>query len=233
MAVKARSEKGMKFNMKEIMKNKKVLYIFMVAIILIGVISIFVLRLNFSLMYSEHTQIEAYIGKRYELEDIEKITQEVFGKQEIRYQEIESFHDAIAISLKEASEEQIKTLETKLKEKYEIDSEAQIIQTSNIPHLRGRDILKPYIIPMLIATIVILIYVGIRYRALGLFKTIFTLLLRMIISEALLLSIIGIARIPIGVYTMPFAILLYIAVVMYTVIKYENASEKIASSKDK
>lgn len=212
--------------MKEVIKNKKILYIFMVAIILIGVISIFVLRLNFSLMYSEHIQIEAYITKRYELEDIEKIAEEVFGKQEIRYQEIESFHDAIAISVKEASEEQIKTLETKLKEKYEIESEAQILQTSTIPHLRGRDIVKPYIVPMLIATIVILMYVGIRYRKLGVFKTISTLFIRMILLEALLLSIIGIARIPIGVYTMPFAILLYIAVVIYTTYKFENNLEK-------
>lgn len=212
--------------MKEVIKNKKILYIFMVAIILIGVISIFVLRLNFSLMYSEHIQIEAYITKRYELEDIEKIAEEVFGKQEIRYQEIESFHDAIAISVKEASEEQIKTLETKLKEKYEIESEAQIVQTSNISHLRGRDIVKPYIVPMLIATIVILMYVGIRYRKLGVFKTISTLFIRMIVLEALLLSIIGIARIPIGVYTMPFAILLYIAVVIYTTVNFENSLEK-------
>lgn len=226
MAVKARSEKGMKFNMKEIMKNKKVLYIFMVAIILIGVISIFVLRLNFSLMYSEHTQIEAYIGKRYELEDIEKITQEVFGKQEIRYQEIESFHDAIAISLKEASEEQIKTLETKLKEKYEIGESEKIVVTDTVGHIRGRDIIKPYIIPMIIVTIVILAYVGVRYLSLGLTKVITTLIIRLVLSQALLLSVIGLIRIPIGVFMMLFVILLYIAVVMYTVIQNENRLEK-------
>lgn len=208
--------------MKEIMKNKKILYIFITAIILIGIISIFVLRLNFSLMYSEHTQIEVYLGKKYDLKDVKQIAEEVFGKQEIKYQEIETFHDALAISVKNASEEQINTLETKFKEKYEIEGEAQILQTSTIPHLRGRDILKPYIVPMIIASIVILIYVGIRYMKLGVFKVTLTLLLRQVVSEGLLLSIIGIARIPISVYTMPVAILLYIAVVIYTVVKYEN-----------
>lgn len=219
--------------MKEIIGNKKTLYIFITAIIIIGIISIFVLKLNFSLMYSEHSQIEAYLGKGYDLKDIKQIAEETFGKQEIRYQEIEGFHDAVAISVKQVSDEQIKTLETKLKEKYEIESEAQILQTSTIPHLRGRDIIKPYIIPMIIATIVIIIYVGIRYISLGVLKTVSNLVLKLIISEALLLSIIGIARLPIGVYTIGIVVLLYIAVIVYTVAKYENMLEKAVNNKDK
>ena len=211
--------------MKEIMENKKILYIFIVAIIIIGIISIFVLRLNFSLMYSEHSQIEIYLGKRYDLKDIKQITEEVFEKQEIKYQEIETFHDAL--SVRNASEEQIDTLETKLREKYEIESETQILQANTIPHLRGRDIVKPYIVPIIIASLIILIYVGIRYMKLGAIKVTFTLLLRLIVSESLLLSVIGIARIPISVYTMPVAILLYIAVIICTVCKYENNLEKI------
>lgn len=218
--------------MKDVLKNKKILYILIALIIIIGIISIFVLRLNFSLMYSEHLRINVYLGEEYNLQDIKQIAEETLGKQEIIYQNIESFNDSIAITVKDASDEQIDALEAKLKEKYEIDSTESILQTNKIAHLRGRDIVKPYIIPMIIVTIAVLAYVGIRYISLGIFKTIGTLLLRLIISEALLLSIIAIARIPIGIYTMPIAILLYMAVITYTMVKYEDMRQKNKQKED-
>ena len=212
--------------MKELLKNKKLIYIVIALIIIIGIISIFVLRLNFTLMYSEHTRINVYLGKNYELQDIKQISQEVFGDQEIIYQEIETFHDSLAITVKQATEEQITNLETKLKEKYEIDSEEEILQVNEVGHLRGRDIVRPYIIPMIISTLVILAYVGIRYLNLGVFRTTFTLFLRLIISEALLLSVIAIGRIPIGIYTMPVAIVLYLLVIIYSIIGFEKKLAK-------
>ncbi len=212
--------------MKELLKNKKLIYIVIALIIIIGIISIFVLRLNFTLMYSEHTRINVYLGKNYELQDIKQISQEVFGDQEIIYQEIETFHDSLAITVKQATEEQITNLETKLKEKYEIDSEEEILQVNEVGHLRERDIVRPYIIPMIISTLVILAYVGIRYLNLGVFRTTFTLFLRLIISEALLLSVIAIGRIPIGIYTMPVAIILYLLVIIYSIIGFEKKLAK-------
>ena len=219
--------------MKELLKNKKMIYIAIALIIIIGIISIFVLRLNFTLMYSQHTRINVFLGKNYDLQEIKQISQEVFGNEEIIYQEIETFHDSIAITVKQATEEQITNLGTKLKEKYEISSEEEILQVNEVGHLRGRDIVKPYIIPMIISTLIVLAYVGIRYLNLGIFKTIFTLFLRLIISESLLLSIIAVCRIPIGIYTMPVAILLYFLVIIYSVIGFEKklTKRKIEESK--
>ena len=105
---------------------------------------------------------------------------------------------------------------------------------NKIGHLRGRDIVKPYVVPMLIATIIVLVYIGIRYSKLGVLKTVSTLLLRLIVTETLLLSIIAIFRISIGVYTMPVAILLYMGVILFTTISYENKlAKKIANEKSK
>lgn len=212
--------------MLEIIKNKKVLYTLTALIIILGIISIFVFRLNYTLMYSEHTKINIYLGKEFSLQDIKSIAEETLGKQEMIYQEIEVFKDSVAINVKSATDEQIDALEAKLKEKYEIDENEQVIVIDTIGHLRGRDIVKPYIIPSVIVTIIILAYVGVRYLNLGLVKVITTLVLRLVISQALFLSIIGIIRIPIGVYTMPLAILIYIAVVTYTVVQNENKLEK-------
>lgn len=218
--------------MLEMIKNKKVLYAVTALIIILGIISIFIFRLNFTLMYSEHTKINVYLGKEFNLQDIKSIAEETLGKQEIIYQEIEVFKDSIAINVKSATDEQIDALEAKLKEKYEIQESEQIIVTDTVGHLRGRDIVKPYIIPSVIVTIVILAYIGIRYLNLGLLKVITILVLRLLISQALFLSIIGIIRIPIGVYTMPLAILIYISVVIYTTINYENKLQENNIKKD-
>lgn len=219
--------------MKDLVKNKKILYIVIALLIIIGIISIFVLRLNYTLMYSEHTRINVYLGKEYDLQDIKQIVEETLEKQEIVYQDIETFRDSVAINVKSASDDQINLLETKLKEKYEIEENQNIVVTDTTPHLRGRDILKPYIIPMIIVTLVILAYVGVRYLNLGLVKVISTLIFRLVVSQAILLSIIAIARIPIGVYTMPVAILLYIAVIIYSVVQNEDRLQKNKEKKEK
>ncbi len=219
--------------MKKLFNKNKIIYIAIALIILIGIISIFTFRLNFTLMYSDNIRIDVYLGKNYELEDIKKISEETFGTNQIIYQEIETFHDAVAITVKEASDEQISTLKTKLIEKYELSDSSEFLDTTKVAHLRGRDIVKPYIVPMIIVTLIILAYVGVRYSSLGILKTIFTLLLRQVISEALLLSIIAIARIPIGIYTMPVAIILYIIVTMYTIMKYQNELDKNKEKEDK
>lgn len=220
--------------MKKLFNNKnKTIYIAIALIILIGIISIFTFRLNFTLMYSDNTKIDVYLGKNYELEDIKKISEETFGTDKIIFQEIETFHDSIAITVKEASDEQISTLKSKLIEKYELSDSDEFINTTKVAHLRGRDIVKPYIVPMIIVTLIILAYVGVRYSSLGILKTIFTLLLRQVISEALLLSIIAIARIPIGIYTMPVAIIIYIIVTMYTITKYQNEIDRNKEKEEK
>lgn len=219
--------------MKKIMKNKKLIYGIIMAIIIIGIIVTYVFRLNFTLTYSENTRINIYITKEYNIEDIRNIAEEVFATKQIAYQEIEKFNEAVSITVKDASDEQIQNLENKIKEKYELESTDGLVQTTTIGHLRGRDIVKPYIVPMTIVTVIILAYVGIRYMNLGVYKTIFTLFARLIVAEALLLSIIAIVRIPIGIYTMPVAIGLYILVTMVTVIEYQKKLEKISAEEKK
>ena len=220
--------------MKKILSNKKnVMYIIIALIILIGIISICVFRLNFTLMYSDNVRINIYLNKDYELKDIKQIAEETFGTTDIIYQELETFHNDLVITVKEASEEQISTLKTKLTEKYELEDSDELLETKEVAHLRGRDIVKPYVVPMIIATVIILMYVGLRYSSLGMFKTISTLCLRQVIAELLLLSIIAIARIPIGIYTMPIAIILYIIVTIYTITKYQNTLEKNKENEEK
>lgn len=210
----------------EKIKNPKIIYLVAVLIIIVGIIVTCIWKTNFSLEYSEHTRINVYIGKEFNIDDMKQIAEEVFKNKEIKYQNIEIFNDSIAINVKELNDEELALLKEKVKEKYEIEEIDSNVTTMIIPHYRIRDIIKPYIVPIIITTIIILAYVGIRYLKLGLFTVIITLLIRLIVSEAVFTSIIQIFRIPVGVYTIPVAILVYILVTIATVIGYENEATR-------
>lgn len=220
--------------MKEILKNKKVIiYSIIVLIIIAGIVSAFVGKFNYTLMFSEHKQIDVYLGKNYDLKDIKQIAEETFNGSKIVYREIETFHDSISINVKEANEEQIKTLESKLKEKYEISGDTQILETTNVAHIKGIDIIKPYITSIIVATVLVLIYTAIRYFKLGVMKVTLTMFVRIVAIEALLLSIIAIFRIPIGTWTLPIAIFAYMLIVLGTTIQYENEEKNSTENKKK
>lgn len=210
----------------EKIKNPKIIYLVAALIIIVGIVVTCIWKTNFSLEYTEHTRIDVYIGKEFNVEDIKQIAKEVFKDKEIKYQNIETFNDSIAINVKELNDEELTVLKDKVKEKYEIEEIDSSVTTMTIPHYRIIDIIKPYIVPMIITTLVILVYIGIRYFNLGIVKTVCTLLLRLIVSEAILASIIQIIRIPVGVYTIPVAILVYILVTIVTVVGYENEATR-------
>lgn len=205
------------------MKNQKIIYIIAVIIIIMGIVATYIWKTNFSLEYSEHTRIDLYLGKEYNLEDIKQIANEVFGDTTVEYQKIENFNDSIAINVKQVNDEQLTILKEKVKEKYEIDKVEEAVKSTLIPHYRLLDIVKPYIIPVIIATLIILAYVGIRYMKLGIFKVILTLAINLGLSEATLVSIIEISRIPVGSYFMPAILVVYILVTILTTAKYEKS----------
>lgn len=208
--------------MKKFIQNKKVIYILAIVVILIGIFVTCMWKTNVSIESVNHTRIDVYIGKDHNIDDIKQIVEEVFGKQPIAYQKIETFNDSVAIHIKDVNDEQIESLKTKVAEKYELEDTSSLITTNDLGSLRIRDIAKPYIIPMIITTLLILGYVGIRYSNLGIFKTVFTLLIRLILTEGVVFSIIQIARIPVGVYTVLLVLGIYILTTMITVKEYES-----------
>lgn len=206
----------------EKVKNVKIIYLIAVFVIIIGIVVTCIWKTNFSLLYRDHERIDVYVGKEYNLDDFKQIVKEVFPNEKPTYQEIEMFHDSIAIHVNQVSEEQLASFQEKVKEKYEIEEMESRIVTQTIPHYRIRDMVKPYVVPMLIITLIIVAYIGIRYFRLGVFKTIGILLLRLVVSEAVLASMIEILRIPVGISVIPVAILVYIFITILTVVGYEN-----------
>ena len=201
------------------MKNK-ILYILIATIIIAGIVVGCTAKFKFSLAYDDSNRIEVYIGKDYTKADVESIAKEVFGTNDVLIQKIEFFNDSVAITVRESNDEQLNNLVTKINEKYETSLTKDDLTVVEIPHYRGRDLMANYVWPIAISAALIIVYEAIRFRKLGVIKTVLKLVIWPVIIEALYLSILAITRIPISYYTLPLGII--IAVLTLTVITYKN-----------
>lgn len=215
--------------MKEISKKTKIIALFVAIIIIAGVIVTLTIGLKFDLRYQETKKIQLYLEKDFEISDIKEITNEVLSNQDVMIQKVEVYEDSVSIISTNITEEQKANLIDKINEKYGTELSADSTEITTIPHTRGRDIIRPYIVPFLIATAVILVYMAIRYRKLGMVKTILKTAFLLVIAQVVLLSVISITRIPIGRVTIP----LVLAVYVLSLLGVTNYFEKKLSEKKK
>ncbi len=201
------------------MKNK-ILYILIAIIIIAGIVVGCTAKFKFSLAYDDSNRIEVYIGKEYTKNDIKAIAEEVFGTKDVLIQKVEFFNDTVTITVRNYNDDQLNNLATKINEKYGTSLTKDNLTVVQIPHYRGRDIMANYLLPIGISAVIIIAYEAIRFRKLGVIKTVLKLVIWPVIIEALYLSILAITRIPISYYTLPLGII--IAVLTLTVITYKN-----------
>lgn len=215
--------------MKEITKKQKIAMIILAIIIIAGLAIAFTLGFNFDLRMQETKKVELYLENSFEIADIKNITNEVFPNQEVMIQKVEVYEDSVSITAKEITEEQKQNLINKINEKYGTELTADGTEIVTIPHTRGRDLLKPYVMTFSIATIIILAYMMIRYRKLGAIKTLLKVVFICVIAQATLFSVIAITRIPIGRLTMPMVIIVYLFTLLGITAKLEK---QLASKKE-
>ncbi len=208
--------------MKQLIKSKQLKIVLIVLIIIAGIAMIAVKGFNFDLKYQDTQRVELYLETEFNISDIKQITNEVFGNQRVMIQKVEVFEDSVSITTTSISYEQKNNLITKVNEKYGTELKAEDIQIEDIAHTRGRDIIKPYIIPFAIAVIATLVYIGIRYYKLNTVKVVLKSIGILLLSQVLLFSIIAITRIPIGRLTIPMVILVYLLTLFGMTSRYEK-----------
>lgn len=206
-------------------KKTKILALFIVLVIIAGIIVTVTMGLNFDLKYQEAKKIQLYLEKNFAIEDIKQITKEVLPNEKVMIQKVEVFEDTVSILAKDITEEQKTNIINKVNEKYELKLTADNVQITTVPHTRGRDIIKPYILPFAIATLIILVYMAIRYYKLGWIQVLGKIIANLIIVEITLLSVIAITRIPIGRVTIPLVLVVYVLSLLGSTVYFERKLE--------
>lgn len=194
------------------MKNK--IFVISSIVILIGIIIVAILGFNVDFCYKNHNLIDVTIGQDFNISDIKAITDEVFKDKKVEIQKTGSYSDGVVIKVDEVTEEQKQLLNTKINEKYGTDNKVEEdIKVNYIPSFRLRDIVKPYIIPMAIVTVIVLIYMAIRFRKFGAMKVVGEVLVLTILAELLYMAIIAITRYPVNRVVLPVGFTIYIATI--------------------
>ena len=207
-------------------KSAKIIIALIAIILIAGTIMICTKGLIFGLNYEDSKKVEINLGKQFEEKDIKEITNDVFGKQPVLIQAIEVYKDAVSITTTEITDDQKADLITKLNEKYGTDISTDDITIEANAHIRGRDIVKPYIVYFAIATVIVLVYLSIRYYKLNSLKVLAKSIGIMLLAQLILLAIIAIVRIPIGVLTMPVVLLIYVLSTYICTTKFDKDLDK-------
>lgn len=231
--------------MKQLTTKNKILYVVMALIIIVGIVLVAIKGFNVELKYRHHQKIELNIGEKINIEEIQKIADEVFGKNKTYVQIIEVYKDIVQITAEEISEEQKNTVVQKVNDLYskevvEGQESTDIIKVENVEiitntNIRLRDEIMPYIYPLAIITILVLVFLGIRYRKLGIVKIIIESAVIIVLMQILLLSVFAITRFLMGKLTMPLILVLYIFSLIYVTERaiYKTALIKKEKEKNK
>lgn len=211
--------------MKKITNKQKILIAIIALIIIVGAVIIATIGLNFDFRLQESKKIELYLETEFEIKDIKDITNEVFGNEPVMIQKVEVYEDSVSITTKEITDEQKQNLINKVNEKYGLEISGDTTEIVSVPNLRGRDMIKPYIVPFAVATVIILIYMAVRYRKLGVIKTILKVIAISIVAQATLLAVIAMTRIPVGRLTIPMVITVYLLTLIGLTTKFEKQLE--------
>ena len=212
---------------------KKIVYAILICIIIAGIVVIATVGLKADIIYSKNVELDVYVGETFERKDIENIVNEVFPNERVIINEIEMFGDMFSVTLADTRTEdelnsKVEELVTKVNEKYETELETSDIEIRHNPKAKLSSIILPYAVTIGISMLLILVYVGIRYRKLGVVRTILTYIVSILAVEMIYLSILAIVRYPINRIVIPIGLVLLVTVV--TILGFVN-EKKLASSK--
>ena len=209
--------------MKQIKKSKLTQILLIVLVLVMGLILALTKGFNKELKYKEHQEIKLEIGKEY----IKEITNEIFDGRDVVIQDVDEYGDTVLISTNNITDEQKTNLVNKINEKYQIALAADSQEIQTIPQTRIIDILNHYFLAFGVSSIIILVYMAIRYRKLNALKVIFKTVLALVVTEAVLFAIFAITQIPFGKYTVALVFIAYVFALAVIVNKFENKLTKI------
>lgn len=204
-------------------KKSKILCVILAVIFIAAIISTAIRGLKVDINYSEGVTMVLDIGKEFETKDVRDIAKEIWSGKDVLVQKVEVYDESVSVKVPELNEEQINNFVTKINEKYQLELTSADVSVLYNSNERLRNIVRPYVIPLIIATALIVVYYSIRFKGV---KEILNLLLILIAVEGIIYSIHALLLLPINVFTMPVVMIAYAGVIIGITIKSETKKRK-------
>ena len=204
-------------------KKSKILCVILAVIFIAAIISTAIRGLRVDINYSEGVTMVVDLGKEFDTKDVRDIAKEIWSGKDVLVQKVEVYDESVSVKVPEVNEEQINNFVTKINEKYQLELTSADVSVLYNSNERLRNIVRPYIIPLIIATALIVVYYSIRFKGV---KEILNLLLTLIAVEGIIYSIHALLLMPINIFTMPVVMIAYAGVVIGITIKSETKKRK-------
>ena len=194
-----------------ILKKNKIILIVLAVLIIAGIITMFVTGFEKAYEYQAGTRIDVYIPQGYENQDIINIAKESFNGKKVSFEKVEKLNQIAGFKIKEYSKEEFENFKAKISEKYDIDEKELEIYEIKVSTTRIRTVVEPYVFPVVLVTVLSLIYVLFRnLKAENKWKKLLKIVLALVIVLGVYFSLILILGLPFGEYTMPLAFAIYL-----------------------
>lgn len=196
--------------------KKKIFYVVLVCIIVAGAIVIATMGLKADIIYSKNVRIDVYLGKEYNRNEVEQIAKEIFEINRTIIRQVEYFGDMFSLTISQDVEnidEKVDEFTAKINETYELPEEGAKLTVTYQPKVRLLSIIMPYLVPIGISVGIILIYAIVRFRKIGILRTLGIYIVSILASEAVYLSILAIFRIPVNRLVTPIGLAIYVIVI--------------------
>lgn len=207
--------------MKNLSSRNKILILIIAVIIIVGIIMTYTKGINKSIEYSNTTKLELSTNEM-NIDEIKNIAKEVFGEKNIIFRTVGDSNEKVSIEVLNIQNEKLDEFKEKINtlNKGETEEEKEVdVTISPLGNVGFKQLIKPYIKPIIISTAIIIIYMAIKYRKYGIAKQ----LIYPVIFEGIVgltyYSILVICNIPIGIWTMPLGILIYAVTMMCVISK--------------
>lgn len=202
--------------------NKKIVLLGLILLIIAGIIVVALKGFNVSLMLEQHESLNIMVGKEIDINEIKNMCNEVFKDKKVVVRSIDLFNDSVNISVQAITDEEKSELINKINEKYGTELVADNVNVNTIANVRIRDLVRPYVKPIVISVVVIIAYLIILFRKMSAFKLLGKIALIILLTEATLASIIAIVRIPMS----PVIVNLMTVVAVFELLVYINRTLK-------
>lgn len=213
--------------------SKKIIILGIILLVIAGIIVVALKGFNVSLMFGKHEAIEIKVGTDVDLNVVNGICDEVFGNKKYVVKELEVFGDSAQINVSSITDEEKTNLVSKINEKFGVEKTVEDLNINSVSNKRIRDVVKPYVVPMLVSFAIIFIYMLIRFRKINPLKIIAKFIEKVVLIEAILLSIIAITRIPVNDVLINILMIIAVIELVVCISKSEDKLEKSIESGDK
>lgn len=208
---------GREVKMEENKNVKKIVILGIILLILAGIVVVALKGFNVSLLFGKHEAVQIKLDVDVDLKKVQEACEETFAEKKFVVRGLEVFGDSAQINVESITDEEKNTLIGKLNEKFGTEKTVEDLNISSVSNKRIRDVVKPYIMPMIILYVIVFIYMLIRFRSQNPVQLILTCIWKTILIEALLISVMAIGRVAVDEFLISVLVLIAIGYLCYQV----------------